>query len=162
MTTHPTVLSVPEGLPFVDTEREFDAPVSAVFRAYTEPDLFAQWVGPRRLTTEIHEFDAVSGGSWRYTSHDTDGTAYGFRGVFHTVHQDALIVQTFEYAGAPDHVSIGTATFEAVGGHTRVRTHDVFLTLADRDSMVSDGMEYGVREGNERLDELLASILADH
>jgi uncharacterized protein YndB with AHSA1/START domain len=161
MSTNPTVISVPEGLPFVDVEREFEAPVAAVFRAYTDPALFAQWVGPRRLTTEIHQFDAVTGGSWSYTSHDTDGTTFGFRGVFHTVKQDALIVQTFEFAGAPDHVSIGTAAFEDLGGRTRVHTHDAFLTLADRDAMVGDGMERGVREGNDRLEELLAGILAD-
>jgi hypothetical protein len=50
-------LVVPENVPFVDSEREFDFPAAAVFRAHCDPEVFRQWIGPRELTTRIDEFD---------------------------------------------------------------------------------------------------------
>jgi uncharacterized protein YndB with AHSA1/START domain len=154
--SNPTTITAEPGLPFVDVVREFDAPVSALYRAHTDPDLFARWTGPRGLTMEIHEFDASTGGRWQYVSTDPAGTAYGFRGVFHTVEPNTSIVQTFEYDGTPGEVSLGIARFEDLGnGRCRVMSRSVFPSVESRDGMVASGMEYGVREGYERLDELV-------
>ena len=71
------------GTPFVDTSREFDAPRDLVFRAFTDPDLLVQWLGPRRLTMKIERYDPRDGGAWRYIHVDADGTEFGFHGVFH-------------------------------------------------------------------------------
>ncbi len=150
-----TTLTTTPGTPFVDIVREFDAPVSAVFRAHTDPDLVRQWLGPRGLEMEVHEFDAVTGGRWQYTHSDGEGR-YGFRGVFHTVQTDALIVQTFEFDGAPDAVTLGSARFVDLDGRTRLEIHEVYPSVEARDMAVTSGMEYGVVEGYERLDELLA------
>jgi uncharacterized protein YndB with AHSA1/START domain len=154
--TNPTQITAEPGRPFVDIVREFDAPVDVVFRAHTDPDLFARWTGPRQLTMEILAFDPVTGGQWRYVSRDPSGAAYGFRGVFHTVETDALIIQTFEFDGTPGQVSLGVARFEATDRGTRITTHTVFPSLEARDGMVASGMEYGATEGYARLDELLA------
>jgi uncharacterized protein YndB with AHSA1/START domain len=149
-------VTAPEGLPFVDIEREFDAPVSAVFRAYTDRELFSRWIGPRGYETTVVEWQAADGGRWSYVSRDDSGGDYAFRGSFHTVRQNELIVQTFEYGGWPDVVSIETMRFEDLGGRTRIAAHSVFPTVEARDAMVTSGMERGVREGFEQLDELLA------
>ena len=45
------------GVPQVLTSRAFDAPRDLVYRAYTEPDLLVQWLGPRGLTMTIDEWD---------------------------------------------------------------------------------------------------------
>jgi uncharacterized protein YndB with AHSA1/START domain len=150
-------VTAPEGLPFVDIEREFDAPVSAVFRAYTDRELFRRWIGPRGYQTTIDEWQPADGGRWRYVSRDDHGADYAFRGSFHTVRENELIVQTFEYGGWPDVVSIETLRFEDLGGRTGITAHSVFPTVEARDAMVSSGMERGVREGYEQLDELLAA-----
>jgi uncharacterized protein YndB with AHSA1/START domain len=69
-----------------------------------------------------------------------------------------LLVQTFEFDGYPGHVSLESARFEALdGGRTRVTTHAVYQSVEDRDGMVASGMEGGLTEGYERLDELLAT-----
>ena len=73
--THPTTITAEPGLPFVDIVREFDAPAAAVFRAHTDPALFAQWAGPRQYTTDIIEFDATVGGRWQYVSRGQGGEA---------------------------------------------------------------------------------------
>ena len=65
------------------------------------------------------------------------------------------MVQTFEFEGAPGHVSLDTLTFEEREGRTTVRIHSVYQTVEGRDGMVASGMETGVDEGYRRLDELL-------
>ena len=143
-------------LPTIVIIREFDAPSDRVFRAYTDPDLVVQWLGPRRLTMRIDQYDARTGGSYRYVHSDDDGTEYGFHGVFHEVRPSERIVQTFTYEGFPDGVSLETALFEDLGGRTRVTGTSLMDSIEARDAMLKSGMDVGVREGYERLDELLA------
>jgi uncharacterized protein YndB with AHSA1/START domain len=152
-------VTAPEGLPYIDWEREFDAPVSAVFRAHTDPERVRRWLGPRGYEMTIREWEATDGGRWSYVH--SDGTAdYGFRGTFHTVREDELLVQTFEFLGVPDVVSIESLRFEELGGRTRVVGHSVYPTVEARDGMVASGMERGMGEGYDKLDELLASVPA--
>lgn len=151
-------LSVPEGLPFIDYEREFDFPVADVFRAHKEPDLIIQWLGPRRMKMEINHYDFRTGGSYSYLHTGPDGGAYEFSGVFHTVRENDFAVQTFEFGGYPDVVSLEFMTFEDLGsGRSRIRGHSVYPTQVARDGMAQSGMESGMSEGYERLDELLVA-----
>ncbi|MGZ9166833.1 MAG: SRPBCC family protein [Anaerolineales bacterium] len=138
--------------------REFDAPRELVFKAHADPNLFVQWIGPRGLTTTLETFEPVSGGKWRFIQKDKDGNEYGFHGVFHEVSQERMI-QTFEFDGLPEsgHVTLETTKLEALSnGRTRLTAQSVFQSVSDRDGMIQSGMERGVNEGYERLDELLA------
>jgi uncharacterized protein YndB with AHSA1/START domain len=149
-------LTVPEGLPFIDFERDFDFPVAEVFRAHKDPDLVAQWLGPRRLKMDIDHYDFRTGGSYRYTHTAPDGSAYIFTGVFHTVRENDFAIQTFEFDGYPDVVSIESLTFQDLGGgRTRLTAHAVYPTLEARDGMAQSGMEGGLSEAYERLEEVL-------
>ena len=152
-----TRISAPEGQPFIDMERDFDAPAALVHRAYLDPDLVRQWLGPRQYEMEIERWDARDGGSYRYVQ--TDGTnRYGFRGSFHSMAIDSM-VQTFEFDGAPGHVSLDTQRIEDIGaGRSRLTSRSVFLSVADRDAMVEAGMASGVEDGYNRLDELLPRL----
>ena len=149
------------GVPQVLTERTFDAPRDLVFRAYTEPELLVQWLGPRRLTMTVDRFDLRDGGSWRYVHTDQDGNAYGFHGVFHGEPSPDGFVQTFEFEGAPGHVSMDTLTLEERGGKTAVRTNTLFQSVEARDAMVASGMAEGMNEGYDRLEELVAKLVAN-
>jgi uncharacterized protein YndB with AHSA1/START domain len=153
-------VTAPEGLPFIDWTREFDAPVAAVFRAHTDPELVRRWLGPRGYEMTIGEWAATDGGRWSYVH--TDGSEdYAFRGTFHTVREHEVIVQTFEFLGVPDVVSVESVRFEDLGdGRTRLVGHSVYPSVEARDGMVSSGMERGMREGYERLDDLLAGVPA--
>jgi hypothetical protein len=84
----------------------------------------------------------------------------GFHGVFHEISEEWMI-QTFEFEGLPEkgHVTLDTMRLESLpGDRTRITIQSLFQSLADRDGMVQSGMERGVIEGYERLDEILASI----
>lgn len=159
--TNPVHIDAPQGLPFIDITREFDAPVARVFEAHARPELVARWLGPDGMTMEITEWDFVSGGRWKYDDIEPDGTRYAFRGTFHTVRADEIAIQTFEFEGYPDVVAIETARFVDLGdGRTRLEVHSVYPTLEARDGMVASGMETGLTQGYAKLDALLASVPA--
>jgi uncharacterized protein YndB with AHSA1/START domain len=149
------------GVPQVLTSRELDAPRDLVYRAFTEPELLSQWLGPRKYTMTVERFDPRDGGTWRYLHSDEAGNTYGFHGVFHGDPSPERIVQTFEFEGAPGHVSMDTVTFEEHDGTTTVRTNSVFQSVEARDAMVASGMGDGMSQGYERLDELLAKLAAN-
>jgi uncharacterized protein YndB with AHSA1/START domain len=157
--TNPVTITAPEGLPFIDIEREFNAPVAAVFRAHAEPDLIKQWLGPNGYEMDIDHHDFTSGGGYRYVQRNPEGQEFAFNGVFHVVRENDFAIQTFEFEGFPDVVSIESLTFEDLGnGRTRLRAHAVYPTLEARDGMVASNMEVGVVEGYERLDKVAASL----
>jgi len=142
--------------------REFEAPRELVFKAFTDPELIVQWLGPRKLTMKMEKCESVNGGSWRFIQSDEKGNEYSFNGVIHEVAVPERIIRTFEFEGLPEkgHVSLETARFEALpGDRTKLTIQAVFQSVADRDGMVIAGMEGGVTEGHERLDELLAKEL---
>jgi uncharacterized protein YndB with AHSA1/START domain len=139
-------------------KREFDAPRSLVFKAYTDPDLIPQWWGPKRFATVIDKMDVSPGGLWRFVQRDACGNEYAFHGVYHEVLSPGRIVDTFEFEGTPGHVSLETLTLEDAGGRTKVTARSVFQTVEDRDGMLSAGMEEGVLESMDRLAEVLGDL----
>ena len=154
--THQTEITADPDVPLVRITREFDAPPEKVFRAHTDADLFAKWNGPRSLDTRMDYFDCRTGGSYRYVM-TRDGEEHGFRGCFHEVRPAELIVQTFTFEGMPDGVALERLAFEDLGdGRTRLTSTSLVDSFEGRDGFVASGMDVGVREGYERLDELLA------
>ena len=152
-----TVITAPPGEPYIDMEREFDAPAALVHRAYVEPELVVQWLGPRKYEMVIERWDARDGGTYRYVHRDAE-SAYGFHGVFHSMAADNM-VQTFEFDGAPGHVSLDTQRLEDIGnGRSRLHARTVFQSVADRDAMAESGRADGVEDGYNRLDDLLARL----
>jgi uncharacterized protein YndB with AHSA1/START domain len=135
-----------------------DAPRELVFRAYTDPKLFAQWWGPRRYENRMEKFDIRPGGEWRVVQRGADGSEHAFRGVTHDVTPGERICQTFEYEPMAGHVALQTATFEELGNKTRVTAQIVFQSVMDRDGMVASGMKSGADESMERLQELLDTL----
>lgn len=156
-TKHETEILAAANVPTIEIVREFDAAPEQLFRAHVDPELYARWVGPRSLTTRITRWDASTGGAWAFAN-DRDGEEIAsFYGSFHEVRQHERIVWTFTYQGEPDGVALETLTFEEVdGGRTRVRVLSVVHDFETRDGMLASGMEVGVNEGYEKLDELLA------
>lgn len=155
--TRETTITADPTVPLVRVVREFDAPPSRVFRAHTDPALLAQWFGPRDSRTRFEHFDATTGGTFRYV-HESDGYEMGARGCFHEVRPDEVIVQTFSMDAYPDGVALERYAFEALdGGRTRLTVTTLVDAFETRDQIIASGMEHGVREGFERLDDLLAS-----
>jgi uncharacterized protein YndB with AHSA1/START domain len=155
--TNALTLIAPADTLAMDYTREFDAPAAALIRAHAEPDLVRQWLGPRGLEMSIERWDFRTGGGYRYLHSDDSGT-YAFRGVFHTVRPD-LVIQSFEFEGAPDMVNIEYLWFEDLdAGRSRLRGRSICPNIDARDALLSSGMEGGMTESYQRLDELVASL----
>jgi uncharacterized protein YndB with AHSA1/START domain len=154
-------IEAPPGVPQVKMERAFDAPRDLVFRAFTDPELLVQWLGPRGMTMEVDRYEVRDGGRWRYVHRDEDGNEFGFHGVFHGDPTPDQMVQTFEFEGAPGHVQLDTARLEERDGRTTIQMNSVFQSVEARDAMVGAGMAEGVRQGFEQLDELLERLAKD-
>lgn len=157
--TDPVQITAPDGLPFVDVVREFEAPAALVWRAWTEPELVLRWLGPRGYDMVIEQWSLVTGGRYRYVHRDVEGAEYAFNGVVHLADPGRVLIQTFEWEGAPQIVSIDTLRFEDLGdGRCRTVGHSVFPSVAARDGMIASGMERGLTEGYQQLDEVLAGL----
>ena len=155
-----TSIGVEPGKQELFITREFDAPRALVYKAHIDPDLYVQWLGPRGYEMVLETFEPRSGGRYRYIHKDNDGNEFGFHGVFHEMSEE-LMIQTFEFEGLPEpgHVVLDTMRLEELpGNRTRVTIQSVYQSISDRDGMVESGMEHGVNEGYERLDEILASM----
>lgn len=155
--TRETQIVADPDVPLVRISREFDAPRDNVFRAHTDPELVVQWLGPRSTTMQVEHYDCRTGGSYRYV-HTSDGDDFGFHGCFHEVRPAELIVQTFTFEGMPDGVALERLVFQDLGGgRTRLTATSLVDSFEGRDAFLASGMETGVREGYERLDDLLSN-----
>jgi uncharacterized protein YndB with AHSA1/START domain len=157
-TTREAQIIVHGDIPAVTIIREFDAPPEKVFRAHTDPEWFVRWVGPDSLdSSTVDVWDCRPGGSWRYVS-EHGGEQHWFRGCFHDVRPNELIVQTFSYEGFPDGVSLERLELTDLGdGRTRLSATSLVDSFEGRDAFIASGMETGVQEGYRKLDALLAS-----
>ena len=156
-----TTIIVKPGKQEMRITREFDAPRELVFQAFTDPELYVQWLGPRRLTTMLDTFEPRSGGRWRYLQKDQSGNEFGFHGVYHEVRAPERIIDTFEFEGLPQagHVALETLTLEELpGSSSRLTAQSVFQSVADRDGALQSGMEEGLNDSYERLTELLETM----
>ena len=156
-----TILIAEPGKQEIFVMREFDAPRDLVFKAFTTPEIYVQWLGPRGYTMQLETFEPRSGGGWRFIHTDPEGNQFGFHGVNHEVLPPERIIDTFEFEGNPEagHVMLETLRFEELpGGRSKVTTQSVFQSLADRDGMIQNGMEHGVVDSHERLDDVLEKL----
>jgi uncharacterized protein YndB with AHSA1/START domain len=157
MTTHQTRIEADPKLPTIRITRDFDAPPDKVFKAWTDAALVAQWLGPKSTTMKIDTWEAETGGGYRYRALQDGEEVAAFYGSFHEVRPNERLVQTFTWEGAPDGVSLDVMTFEDLGdGRTRSVGLSVVESIETRDLIMSSGMDTGVIEGYEKLDELLA------
>ena len=154
-TTYPAaVIEADERVPVIRITRDFHATPAQLVRAHTDPDLYARWVGPDDVTTEIDYWDARTGGSWRFLN-KRGAEEHAFHGSFHEV-SDVRVVQTFTWEGMPEGVSLETLTFEDLGdGRTRLHAQSLVDSFEARDGWLASGMEVGVNDGYAKLDALL-------
>ncbi|MGW6279643.1 SRPBCC family protein [Kribbella sp. NPDC055071] len=146
------------GVPQVIVIREFNAPRALLFRAYTEPELMARWLGPAELDLVVNQLDPRHGGRWRWTQYDADGKGYVFHGLFHGTPTPERIVQTYEFDQAPGTVYLNLITFDEVDGVTTLRQTTVFFAVEDRDLYVAGGMDRGIVESMQNLDDLVTEL----
>jgi uncharacterized protein YndB with AHSA1/START domain len=141
----------------IRVERVFNAPRDRVWRAYTEPELVAQWWG-RGNELVIERLELEPGGRWRFVEH-AEGKTFGFEGHFREVTPQDRLVYTFGWDGMPGQPVVETAEFEDLNGQrTRIVATALFVSGQERDEMLGYGMEQGLNQSYDALDALLARL----
>jgi uncharacterized protein YndB with AHSA1/START domain len=138
--------------------REFDAPRRLVYRAWTTPELITRWwSGDRGVVTSV-EVDLRVGGAWRYVMTANPGFEVAFHGEYREIVPDERIVSTEVFEGMPDAQALTTNTFTEKDGHTTVTILVEHSTQAHRDAHVNSGMEDGLQEAMDHLEEVALSL----
>jgi uncharacterized protein YndB with AHSA1/START domain len=142
--------------------REFAAPPHLVYKAWTTPELIKRWWSGKRGTVTSAEVDLRVGGTWRYVMVATDGMEVGFHGEFREIVENERLVNTEVYEGAPDGlgdppVCVNTFT-ELADGRTLLEQLIVCPSQEVRDIIVGSGMETGMQESMDALEEVALSL----
>ena len=146
--------------------RTFNAPARIVFEAWTRPELVRRWWAPRSLGVSVIGCDAAVrvGGHYRYVLRVDTGNEFAFSGNYTEVTPYSRLVHTqiFEPtasgAKSGDGELIITVTFDEHDGKTHLVSHSLCPSKEVRDTIVASGMEHGMRETWDQLEELVASL----
>lgn len=141
--------------------REFDAPRHLVYKAWTTPALVSRWWPGRRGEMKSTEIDLRVGGTWRYVMVASGGHEVGFHGVYREIVPNERIVNTEVYEGVPggdDDPAVNVVTFTEVDGRTRLSLLTRVGSRDVRDMIIDSGMEGGMQEGMDLLEEIAISL----
>ena len=142
--------------------REFDAPRQLVWKAMTTPELVRRWWHAKRGEVTVCEIDLRVGGKWRYAMVTPDGSQVAFHGDYVEIVPDERIVAREIYEGLPDGVSaeeLNTFTFADAGdGRTKLTLLIQAPSKDARDAILESGMEDGLQDALDLLEQLAASL----
>ncbi len=141
--------------------REFDAPKHLVYKAWTTPELVKRWWAGRRGTVTVAEIDLRVGGAWRYVLIADGGFEVGFHGEYREIVPNERIVSTEVYEAMPDgDPAVITTTFSEVDGRTTLALLTEVTSKEVRDMIIESGMEGGVQEGMDIVEEIARELAA--
>lgn len=156
--------------------RIFNAPRALVFKAWTDPQHFAKWWGPRGFTNPVCDLDLRPGGRFRIVMQG-HGVESPCEGTYHEIVENERLVMSIaptdqpadfyqqlnqyrrEFGGTDggDLTMVNTITFEELGGgKTKMTIVTRFESAADRSAALKFGHVEGMNESLDRLEELLA------
>jgi uncharacterized protein YndB with AHSA1/START domain len=140
--------------------REFNAPRRLVYKAWTTPSLIKRWwTGDRGEATSI-DADLRPGGTWRYVMMANGGFEVAFHGEYREIVPDERIVHTEIYEGAPGAEALTTVTFTESGGRTTVTVLVQHTSQEHRDMHINSGMEDGLQEAMDHLEQVALELAA--
>jgi uncharacterized protein YndB with AHSA1/START domain len=149
--------------------RDFAAPRRLVYRAYTTPDLIKRWWNARRGEVTVAEVDLRVGGKWRYVMVTPEGVDVGFHGEYREIVRDERLVATEIFEGMPDlelsreqleaSAALNTAVFTERDGTTTLTIVSEYPSREVRDMVIQSGMEAGMQDAMELLEEVAALLL---
>jgi uncharacterized protein YndB with AHSA1/START domain len=138
--------------------REFDAPKHLVYKAWTTPELVKRWWSARRGAVTVADIDLRVGGTWRYVMVTDDGLEVGFHGEFREIVPNERIVSTEVFEGMPEAAALNTLTLTETDGRTTLTVLVQHQTKEHRDGHINSGMESGMQEAMDLLEEVAVSL----
>jgi len=155
------VLTLPTDTQF-KVVRVFNAPRHLVYKAWTTPELVKRWWHANRGEVILAEVDLRVGGKWRWVSVTPDGMEVAFHGVYHEIVPNERIVYTEAFEGvsnADESATLNTLTLVEKDGRTTATMLTEAHSREVRDLILSTGMEDGLQEALDLLEEVAVSLL---
>ena len=143
--------------------REFDAPRHLVYKAWTTPELVRRWWAGHRGELRSVEIDLRVGGRWRYVMVAHGGFEVAFHGEYREIVPNERIVTTEVYEvpdtePKPEGEVVNVITFTEVDGRTTLTLLSECSSKVLRDLIIESGMEVGMQEGMDLLEEVAMSL----
>ena len=140
--------------------RRFRAPARIVFEAWTRPEHVQRWWAPRSRDVAVVECtaDVRPGGAYRYVLARGAAERFAFSGKYLEIDPGARVVYTQWFEAIPGAEVVVTVTFEEKDGATTLVAREVYPSKEARAAALDSGMESGMRETIEQLDELVAAL----
>lgn len=150
-----TKIHAEDGKQEVVITREFELPVELLFKAYSEPELVAQWMGTRVVKLENKKH-----GGWKFETSDPKGNiVFRANGTYHDFVPNQKIVRTFEMENTPFDVQLEFLEFESLTGNTsKLTMHIVYRSVALRDQMLQLPFAQGLNMAHNRLEEIVHNL----
>lgn len=141
--------------------RQFDAPRHLVYRAWTTPELVRRWWSGQRGPMQVAEIDLRVGGSWRYVMTAHAGFEVAFHGEYREIVPNERLVNTEVFEAVGGDGVLDVVTFHETDGRTTLELLVECGTREVRDTIIESGMEVGMQEQMDLLEELVTGPLAD-
>ena len=126
-----------------------------LFRAYTEADIVAEWMG-----TKVLKLESRKHGSWQFETSDPKGNVLvKMHGVIHDLLPNQKIIRTFEMESAPYPPQLEFIDFEKITDDTsKLTIHIVYKSVAHRDQMLQLPFAQGINMAHNRLQEIVSKL----
>lgn len=146
-----TKIHAEDGKQEIFITREFDLPVELLFKAYTEAELFEQWMG-----TKVTKFENKQHGSYRFeTSNPQGDVVFSANGTIHEVTDNEKITRTFQMENTPFPVQIEFLEFEKITDTTsKITIQTIYKSVDFRDQMLKLPFAQGINMAHNRLQEM--------
>lgn len=145
-----------------DTEilitREFNAPRHLVYKAYTTPELVRRWWAGKRGEMTVCEIELRVGGAWRFVMTSSEGFEVAFHGTYREIAPNERLVHTEVYEAMPDAEAVNTLTFAETDGRTTLSVLVDCGSKQVRDGMMASGMEVGMQEGYDLIEQIAIEL----
>jgi uncharacterized protein YndB with AHSA1/START domain len=143
----------------IEVVRDFAAPRSLVYLAFTRPELVGRWLlGPPGWTMPICEIDLRVGGHYHYRWEKADREGFGLQGTFDTIVPDAELDTRESFIGVePAGEARIETSFTDEGIGTRVTYLITSASKERRDAALATGMTNGMEMSFQALDRVLAA-----
>src|SRR6478609_2642931 len=146
-----TKITAEDGKQEVAIAREFELPLTLLFKAYVEPDILEKWMG-----TKVQKLESKKHGSYQLETTDAHGKVmFRANGVIHDLVADRKITRTFEMENTPFGVQLEFLEFEELTpGTSRLKMRVIYESVAQRDQVLKFGMAHGINMAHNRLQEV--------
>lgn len=155
---HKTKIHAEDAKQEIIITREFELPVELLFKAYTDAELFEQWMSHDYGKTKVLKLENQKLGSWRFETSDLQGNVvFGASGVFHDFVLNEKITRTFEMDNSPFDVQLEFLEFEKISEETsKLTIHSIYRSTELRDQMLKLPFAHGLNAAHDRLQQFLS------